>query len=109
MNFKDRLADILRRMQEARLDLVIGLHDGAHFIEKANPVMVLSGFKSLGPAASLLHADGGLVTIVTPSWDVERIGDLGYGRAMGADDVVAGINSALGSVISKSIAIAGMR
>jgi len=38
----DRLDDILSRMQEARLDLVIGLHDGAHFIEKPNPVMVLS-------------------------------------------------------------------
>ena len=110
MNFNDRLADILRRMQEQKLDLVIGLHDGAHFIEKPNPVMVLSGFKSLGPAASLLYADGGLVTIVTPAWDVERIGDLdsGYGRAMGADDVVAGIKSALGSVISKSIGIAGL-
>ena len=111
MNFQDRLADILRRMQEARLDLVIGLHDGAHFIEKPNPVMVLSGFKSLGPAASLLYADGRLVTIVTPAWDVERIGDIdtGYGRAMGADDIIASIKSVLGSVISKSIGIAGFR
>jgi hypothetical protein len=44
MNFHERLADICQRMREAKLDLLIGLHDGAHFIETPNPVMVLSGF-----------------------------------------------------------------
>jgi Xaa-Pro aminopeptidase len=112
MNFQDRLADILRRMQEARLDLVIGLHDGAHFIEKPNPVMVLSGFKSLGPAASLLHADGRLTTVVTPAWDAERVGDVNAGigiGALGADDIVAGIQDALGGAVPMSTGIAGFR
>src|SRR5947207_6519984 len=99
MNFKDRLADVLRRMQEARLDLVIAVHDGAHFIEKPNPVMVLAGFKSLGPAAALLHANGRLEAIVTPAWDAERAGKIVTGktpaRVSGADDVVAGIKQAL--------------
>src|SRR5436190_17007118 len=105
MNVQERLADIRARMRDEKIALLVGMHDGAHFIEKPNPVMVLSGFKSLGPAASLLYADGRLMTIVTPAWDVERIGDLdtGYGRAMGADDIVTGIKSALGSTISKSI------
>ena len=49
MNFNDRLADILARMREAKLDAVVALHDGAHFIEKPNPVTVITGFKSLGP------------------------------------------------------------
>ena len=55
MDFDERLADICQRMREEKLDLLIGLHDGAHFIEKPNPVMVLSGFKSLGPAAAILR------------------------------------------------------
>ncbi len=49
MNFDERLADILARMREAKLDAIVALHDGAHFIEKPNPVTVLIGFKSLGP------------------------------------------------------------
>ena len=40
MTFDDRLADILARMREAKLDAVVALHDGAHFIEKPNPVTV---------------------------------------------------------------------
>jgi hypothetical protein len=49
MNFQERLADIRARMREEKIALLIGMHDGAHFIEKPNPVMVLSGFKSIGP------------------------------------------------------------
>ena len=75
MTFQERLADICRRMQEEKLDLLIGLHDGAHFIETPNPVMVLSGFKSLGAAAVILRADGETTVIVTPPWDAERAAD----------------------------------
>jgi len=46
MNFAERLADIRARMKEEKLDLLIGVHDGGHFIETPNPVMVLSSFKS---------------------------------------------------------------
>ena len=53
-------------MKEEKLDLLIAVHDGGHFIEKPNPVMVLANFKSLGAAAVLLHADGETSSIVTP-------------------------------------------
>jgi Xaa-Pro aminopeptidase len=113
MNFKDRLADILRRMQDQRLDLIIGVHDGAHFIEKPNPVMVLGGFKSLGPAATLLYADGRSELIVTPAWDAERAGGIvtekSRARVSGADNVVGGIEAALRGVTPKSIGVAGSR
>src|SRR5262245_21067614 len=72
MNFAERLADIRARMNEEKLDLLIGVHDGGHFIEKPNPVVVLSGFKSLGAAAVMLYADGEMEVIVTPHWDAER-------------------------------------
>ena len=58
MNFNERLSDILARMREAKLDAIVAVHDGAHFIEKPNPVTVISGFKSLGPAAAILRSDG---------------------------------------------------
>src|SRR5262249_37274615 len=91
MNFAERLADIRACMQEEKLDLILGVHDGGHFIEKPNPVMVLSGFKSLGPAAALLHADGAIDLIVTPHWDAERAAELcPDAHVVGADDVVDG-------------------
>jgi hypothetical protein len=34
MNFHERIAEIYARMRADKLDLLIALHDGAHFIEK---------------------------------------------------------------------------
>src|SRR5215467_613266 len=90
MNFAERLADIRAQMQERKLDLLIGVHDGGHFIEKPNPVMVLSGFKSLGTTAVMLYADGDMEIIVTPHWDVDRATEA-YPKAtrvLGAKDVL---------------------
>ena len=72
MNFQERLADICRACGTRSSTLLVGLHDGAHFIEKPNPVTVLTGFKSIGPAAALLYPDGTWNSIVTPRWDAER-------------------------------------
>jgi Xaa-Pro aminopeptidase len=91
MNFAERLADIRRRMNEEKLDLLIGVHDGGHFIETPNPVMVLSGFKSLSTTAVLLYADGEMEIIVTPHWDSERAAEAApKARVIGANDVVDG-------------------
>jgi hypothetical protein len=49
MSFSERLAEIRALMAEAGIDRLVGIHDGAHFIEKPNPVMILAGFKALGP------------------------------------------------------------
>ena len=84
MTFEERLADILARMREAKLDAVVALHDGAHFIEKPNPVTVITGFKSLGPAAAVLRSDGETTLIVTPAWDAERAAEHVRRRAWSA-------------------------
>ena len=68
MNFNERLSDILARMREAKLEAIVAVHDGAHFIEKPNPVTVISGFKSLGPAAAILRSDG------STTWSSRRRG-----------------------------------
>ena len=78
MNFQERLSNICARMQNDKLALLVALHDGAHFIEKPNPVMVLAGFKAIGACAAVLHRDGGCVLIVTPAWDAERAAEHGH-------------------------------
>src|ERR1700733_11894539 len=87
MNFQERLSDICRRMGDEKLLLLVAFHDGAHFIEKPNPVTVLSGFRSIGPAAALLFRDGGCNVIVTARWGAERAAELcPRARVVGADD-----------------------
>ena len=110
MTFDDRLADILARMREAKLDAVVALHDGAHFIEKPNPVTVLTGFKSLGPAAAILRGDGGMTLIVAPAWDAERATEqCPQARVVGADDIVDALTAALSNGARKNAGLAGMR
>ncbi|HKA74831.1 MAG TPA: Xaa-Pro peptidase family protein [Xanthobacteraceae bacterium] len=95
MTFAERLAQIRLAMQERGLDLLVAIHDGAHFIEKPNPVMVLTRFKSLGPAAALLDRDGQLSLIVTPAWDRDRAAEeCPDACVVAADDVVDGITEA---------------
>jgi Xaa-Pro aminopeptidase/Xaa-Pro dipeptidase len=110
MNFEQRLAAICRRMQDEKLDLLVALHDGAHFIEKPNPVTILSGFKSLGAAAAVLHADGSCDLIVTPPWDAERAAEQTQARVSGADDVVAGALDRIGPAAgAKAVGLCGLR
>src|SRR5438128_2053932 len=97
MNFHERRADICRQMQEAQFDLLIGVHDGAHFIEKPNAVMVLANFKSIGAAAAVLQPDGESELVVTPPWDNERALECsGDSRIRGEYDLVDGILAAIG-------------
>jgi Xaa-Pro dipeptidase len=72
MDSADALRAIRHEMGEQTIDLLLGFHDGAHFIEKPNAVMVLSGFKSLGNALVILPRDDEATLVVTPPWDVER-------------------------------------
>jgi Xaa-Pro dipeptidase len=110
MIFEERLADILARMRDAKLDTVVALHDGAHFIEKPNPVTVLTGFKSLGPVAAVLRSDGTTTLIVTPTWDAERaVEQCPRAQVVGAADVVNALTAALSNGARKSVGLAGMR
>ncbi|HEY2226227.1 MAG TPA: Xaa-Pro peptidase family protein [Xanthobacteraceae bacterium] len=113
MNFQERLATICARMQDEKLALLVGVHDGAHFIEKPNPVMVLAGFKAIGAAAAVLHRDGTCDLIVTPTWDVERAAELcPHARVVGADDLLESLLALIGKVSAQGtnndIGIAGL-
>jgi Xaa-Pro dipeptidase len=110
MNFQDRLADIRERMRDAKLECIVAVHEGTHFIEKPNPVTILSGFKSLGPAAAVLRRHEAEL-IVTPAWDAERAREgCPATKVAGVADVVAGILKALGkgSDRTNAIGLAGL-
>jgi Xaa-Pro aminopeptidase len=86
----------LRGLGERKLDLLAAVHDGAHFIETPNPVMVLTGFKSIGPAAAVTTRDGAMSLVVTPVWDRDRADPACPGaNGIAADDVVAGLATCL--------------
>jgi Xaa-Pro aminopeptidase len=111
MTFDERLAAIRASMIEHKLEALVAIHDGAHFIETPNPVFVLSGFKSLGPAVVVLARDGEASLIVTPAWDVERAAACCPGlRVIAADDVVDALESACSSHRSRGgkLGIAGL-
>jgi Xaa-Pro aminopeptidase len=72
MTFDERLQAIRDSMAARGLDVIVAVHDGAHFIETPNPVTVLTGFKSVGPAICVLPRDGDIWLIVTPPWDTAR-------------------------------------
>src|SRR3979490_3546551 len=94
MTFDERLKAICDGREARKLDLIVAVHDGAHFIETPNPVTVLCGFKSLGPAICLVDRAGATTLIVAPPWDAERARALcPKARVIGTEDVVAGLGA----------------
>jgi Xaa-Pro dipeptidase len=96
MDSSDTLRAIRHEMEEQGIDLLLGFHDGAHFIEKPNAVMVLSGFKSLGHALVILAQDDEGTLVVTPAWDGVRAAErCPVMRSIGADNVVTALQAYL--------------
>jgi len=110
MTFDERLAAIRQHMNEQKLDLLVAVHDGAHFIEKPDPVIIVSGFKSLGPTAVVLERDGAGTLVVTPPWDGERAAETCPGmQIVAATDVIEGLESTLGAGASRvRVGLAGL-
>lgn len=104
--FAERRRAICAALVERDLDLLVAIHDGAHFIEVPNPVMVLTGFKAIGPSAAVLDSGGGISLIVTPAWDAERARDMCQGvRVLANDDVIDGLAACLGPRRNDGLAI----
>ncbi len=88
MDFQDTIKSTRGQMREQGIDLLLGFHDGGHFIEKPNAVMALSGFKSIGHAMVILPCDDGATLVVTPRWDAERAAECSpMMKVLGADDI----------------------
>lgn len=96
MDANDILCGIRHDMEALGIDLLLAFHDGAHFIEKPNPVMVLSGFKSLGHALAILPQGEEGTLVVAPRWDVERAAECCPAmRSIGSDNVVSALQAYL--------------
>jgi Xaa-Pro aminopeptidase len=94
MTFDERLKAIRAGM--GKLDLIVAVHDGGHFIETPNPVTVITGFKSLGPAICLLWRGGAVILIVAPAWDAVRAEEAcPKARVIGTDDVIEALREVL--------------
>jgi Xaa-Pro aminopeptidase len=106
MTFEERLTEIRRRLDAQGLDRIVAVHDGAHFIEKPDPVLVLTGFKSLGPCAVVLERGGRITLVATPAWDAVRAARPGL-HIVAADDVVQGMAGLLdGPGVTGSVGLA---
>ena len=105
----DTLNDIKREMARQGIGLLLAFHDGAHFIEKPNAVMVLSGFKSMGPAVVIVPREGKATLIVSPAWDLERAAECApdFFHA-GAEDIVEILGEHMPSGSESKIGIAGL-
>ncbi len=109
MTFDERLAAVCAGTREHGLEALVAIHDGAHFIETPNPVLVLTRFMSMGPAAVVLRPDGEAVLVVTPSWDAERATDRRPDlRIVRANDLAEGLVRALDKVPADRIGLAGL-
>jgi Xaa-Pro dipeptidase len=111
MDLRQRLDTLRSEMKDQGIDLVLGFHDNAHYIEKPNPVIMLSGFKSLGDTALVLHRDGESTLIVTPSWDAERAQETAPAmRVVATQDLVASVSECVQryGVPPERIGVAGL-
>jgi Xaa-Pro aminopeptidase len=103
MDASEGLLAIRKEMAAQRIDLLVAFHDGAHFIEKPNAVMALTGFKSIGPTAVVLTPDGDVTIIVTPRWDADRAAEAAHvTHSLGADDLTAALADHLSAFHSQS-------
>ena len=71
MNIQQRRGKVIDAMKAEGVDLLLGFHDNGHFIEKPNPVMLLTHFKSVSDSVAMLGVDGSLHLIVSPAWEAE--------------------------------------
>lgn len=73
MDSNARIDAVLRRMAEDGIELLIACSNGLHMPDRPDPVVHLSGYRSLGESFVLLHRDGSSRLIVSPAADAERV------------------------------------
>ena len=76
MDFDARIDAVLRRMAEDGIELLIGCSNGLQMPDRPDPVVHLSGYRSLGESVFLLSRDGTSKLIVSPAADAERVAAL---------------------------------
>jgi len=111
MNFDARIDAILRRMAEEGIELLIACSNGLPMPDLPDPVVHLSGYRSLGESFVLLNCNGSLKLIVSPASDAERAAAWGDSHTcIATDDLIGALTRELlaGDPISGCVAIVGI-
>lgn len=72
MDRAGRLERVLRRMAADGADTLVALSNARHSMARSDVATHLTGFRSLGESAFVLHGDGAARLIVTPAYDEDR-------------------------------------
>ena len=108
MKLAGRVQAIRAELARQGLERLVAVHDGSHYSGSHDPVFVLTGLRSLGPAAVVLAADGHDALVVTPRWDAERATERVPGmQVIGADDLSDGLATVLDGCAGP-LAVAGL-
>jgi Xaa-Pro dipeptidase len=111
MDFDARIDAVLRRMAEDDIDLVIACSNGLQMPDLPDPVVHLSGYRSLGESFVLLHRDGASTLIDSPAADAERAETWkGPHACIATDDLVGALTQELDDrkTIGGRVAIVGI-
>jgi Xaa-Pro aminopeptidase len=102
---------VLRRMAEDGIELLIACSNGLQMPDRPDPVVHLSGYRSLGESFVLLHGDGTAKWIVSPAADAERAAAWeGPHSCIATDDLIGALTQELadGKAIAGCVAIVGI-
>jgi Xaa-Pro dipeptidase len=111
MDFDARIDAVLRCMAKDGIELVIACSNGLQMPDRPDPVVHLSGYRSLGESFVLLHRDGASRLIVSPAADAERAETWkGPHACIATDDLVGALTQELADckTIAGHFAIVGI-
>ena len=111
MDSNARMDAVLQRMAENGIELLIACSNGLQMPDRPDPVVHLSGYRSLGESIVLLHRDGASQLIVSPADDAERAAAWkGPHAGIATDDLVGALNRVLADRkrIAGRVAIVGI-
>ena len=107
MDRAGRLERVLRRMAAEGADTLVALSNARHSMARPDVATHLSGLRSLGESAFVLHGDGAARLIVTPAQDADRAAARRPDTALvAADDLAAALAQVLAERGSRSGRIA---
>src|SRR4029077_1725881 len=96
MDFNYRIDSVLRGMDKNGIELLIACSNGLQMPDRPDPVVHLSGYRSLGESFVLLHRDGTSKLIVSPAADAERVAACpGPDFSLATDDLFGSLAQAL--------------
>src|SRR4029077_19655464 len=111
MDFNYRIDSVLRCMDKNGIELLIACSNGLQMPDRPDPVVHLSGYRSLGESFVLLHRDGTAKLIVSPAADAARASAwIGFHACIATDDLIGALTQILADrkAIAGHVAIVGI-